>query len=74
MYVLTSSLIKKYKWLPAERQHTGQATAHKQTKRQASKEMLLKWQRSEYQSMTWLRADMDKEDRSIISTLWCVVC
>ena len=49
----------------------------KRTKRQASKETFLKWQRTyehEYKSMTWLRADMDKEDRSIVSTLWCVIC
>ena len=24
--------------------------------------------------MVWLRADMDDQDRSIVSTLWCVVC
>ena len=49
----------------------------KQSKRQASKEMFLKWQRTyekEYQSMGWLRAEMDDQDKSLVSTLWCVVC
>ena len=49
----------------------------KQSKRQASKETFLKWQRTyekEYQSMGWLHAEMDNQDKSLVSTLWCVVC
>ena len=49
----------------------------KRAKRQVSKDTFLKWQRTyerEHQSMAWLRADMDKEDRSTVSTLWCFVC
>ena len=49
----------------------------KRIKRQASKETFLKWQRSyerEHQALTWLRADTDEEDRTMISTLWCEVC
>ena len=45
-------------------------------KRQVSKETFLNWQRiyeREHQSMVWLRADMDDQDRSIVSTLRCVV-
>ena len=49
----------------------------KQSKRQALKETFLRWQRTyekEYQSMGWLRAEMDDQDKSLVSTLWCVVC
>ena len=49
----------------------------KQSKRQASKEMFLSWQRAyekEYQSMGLLRAEMDDQDKSLVSMLWCVVC
>ena len=36
-----------------------------------------KWQRSyekDHQSMVWLRAHMDAQDKSLVSTLWCAVC
>ena len=36
-----------------------------------------KWQRQfniEYQSLSWLRCDKDKNDKSVVSTLWCEVC
>lgn len=49
----------------------------KRSKRQVSKETFQKWQRTyekEHQSMAWLRADMDEQDKSIVSKLWCVVC
>ena len=55
----------------------------KQLKRQVSKETFQKWQRTyerEHQSMAWLRAEMDDQDKScckiaaIVSTLWCIVC
>ena len=48
----------------------------KRTKRQVSKETFRKWQRiyeKEHQSMAWLRAEIDDEDKSCVSTLWCVV-
>ena len=53
------------------------SSSSKQSKRQASKETFLRWQRTyekEYQSMGWLRAEMDDQDESLVSTLWCVVC
>ena len=49
----------------------------KQSKREASKETFLRWQRiyeKEYQSMGWLRAEIDDQDKSLVYTLWCVVC
>jgi len=49
----------------------------KQAKRQVSKDTFLKWQQvyeQDHQSSTWLQADMDDEDGSVVSTLWCVVC
>ena len=49
----------------------------KQSKRQASKETFLRWQRTyekEYQSMGLLRAEMDDQEKSLVSMLWCVVC
>jgi len=48
----------------------------KQIKRQVSKERLLKWQwtyECKYQALTWLRAEIDKEDRVMVSTQ-CEVC
>lgn len=53
------------------------ASKTKQSKRQVSKETYQKWQRTyekEYQSIAWLRAEMDDQDKSLVSTLWCVVC
>ena len=44
-----------------------------QSKRQVSKDTFQKWQRTyekEHQSMTWLRAEMDGQDKSLVSTLW----
>ena len=41
----------------------------KQSKRQVSKDTFLKWQRTyekEHQSMTWLRAEVDGQDRSLV--------
>ena len=53
------------------------SSSSKQLKRQALKETFLRWQRTyekEYQSMGWLHAEMDDQDKSLVSTLWCVVC
>ena len=53
------------------------ASKTKQSKKQVSKETFQKWQRTyekEYQSMTWLHAEVDKRDKTLVSTLWCVVC
>ena len=53
------------------------ASKTKQSKRQVSKETFHKWQRTyerEHQSLTWLRAEMDDQDKSLVSTLWCAVC
>ena len=56
---------------------SGDASKAKQLKRQVSKETFHKWQRTyerEHQSMVWLRAEMDDQDKSLVSALWCVVC
>ena len=56
---------------------SGGTSKTKLAKRQVSKETFLKWQRTyerEHQSMACLRADMDEEDKSVVLTLWCVVC
>ena len=53
------------------------ASKTKQSKRQVSKETFHKWQRTyerEHQSLTWLRAEMDDQEKSLVSTLWCAVC
>ena len=47
----------------------------KRAKRQVSKETFYKWQQTyerEYQSLVWLRADMDDKDKSLVSML-CVL-
>ena len=54
-----------------------ESSSTKQPRRQVSKETFLRWQRTyekNYQSMMWLRAEIDDKDRSVVSTLWCVVC
>ena len=53
------------------------ASKTKQSKRKVSKDTFQKWQRTyekEHQSMTWLRAEMDGQDKSLVSTLWCAIC
>ena len=52
------------------------ASKMKQSKRQVSKDTFHKWQQTyekEHQSMTWLRAEMDGQDKSLVSTLWCAI-
>ena len=49
----------------------------KQARRQVSKETFIKWQRSyerDYQSLTWLRAEVDDKDKKLVDTLWCHAC
>ena len=49
----------------------------KRNKREITYITFEKWQRlfnSEYQSLSWLRCNKDKGDKSIVSTLWCEVC
>ena len=49
----------------------------KRKKRQITYSTFEKWQRQfniEYQSLSWLRCDKDKNDKSVVSTLWCEVC
>ena len=51
----------------------------RQSKRQVSKDMFHKWQwtyKRDHQSMTtaWLRAEIDDQDKSLVSVLGCVDC
>ena len=49
----------------------------KKAKRQVSVATIKKWQTNyeqEYQSLTWLRCDVDERDRSLVGLLWCAVC
>ena len=49
----------------------------KKQKRQISIATFNKWQslyNREHDSLVWLRCDKDREDRTIVSTLWCDVC
>ena len=49
----------------------------KKAKRQVSVATFMKWQTNyeqEYQSLTWLRCDVDERDRSLVGLLWCAVC
>ena len=61
-----------------KREMPGSSTsASKRAKRQVSVATCEKWQREfdrEYQSLLWLRYDVDKADRSLVATLWCEVC
>ena len=53
------------------------SSASKQPRRQVKHDTFLKWQRNyekDHQSLAWLRADRDTNDKSLVSTLWCAMC
>ena len=58
------------------------ATASKPSSSNAKKRRVTvntckKWQSSfehEYQTLSWLRYDVDKHDRDLVNTLWCDAC
>ena len=61
----------------SKRHGSSSGSKAKQAKRQVSKDAFLKWQcvnESDHQSLTWLQTDMDDDDRSLVTTLWCAVC
>ena len=46
-------------------------------KKQVSVLTYKKWQANynqEYQTLSWLRCDVDKRDKSLVGFLWCAVC
>ena len=48
--------------------------ASKKAKRQVTVATFEKWKREynrEHQSLSWLRCDKDKSDKSLVATLWC---
>ena len=56
---------------------TNSVCKRKEAKRQVTKDTFQKWQRNyerDYQSMVWLRAELDSQDKSLVSTLSCAVC
>ncbi len=49
----------------------------KKAKRQVTVSTLEKWQRNldhEHQTLTWLKCDTDKQDKNLVSLLWCSAC
>ena len=51
--------------------------AGKRSKRQVTVATCEKWQREfnkDYQTLLWLRYDLDASNRSLVNTLWCKVC
>ena len=49
----------------------------KKAKRQVSVLTYKKWQTNneqEYQTLSWLRCDVDERDKSLVGLLWCAVC
>ena len=49
----------------------------KKAKRQVSVATFEKWQRNydkEHQTLTWLKCEVDKSDRSLVALLWCLAC
>ena len=74
--VLWAVFAPAFAHLVLEREYRVQ-TQNWSEQRDKSRRRLLKWQRTyerEHQSMAWLGAEMDDEDKSCVSTLWCVVC
>ena len=53
------------------------AAPEKKAKRQVAVTTFEKWQRNldrEHQTLTWLRCDVDKDDRNLVAVLWCSAC
>ena len=49
----------------------------KKAKRQVSVLTYKKWQTNyeqEYQTLSWLRCDVNERDKSLVGLLWCAVC
>lgn len=56
---------------------TNSVCKRKEAKRQVTKDTFQKWQGNyerDYQSMVWLCAELDSQDKSLVSTLSCAVC
>ena len=54
-----------------------ETSGKKEAKWKVSKETFQKWQRTyekEHQTLSWLRTEMDCENKFLVSTLWCVDC
>ena len=65
----------------AERKRCGSqgesSSASKRSRRQVTVATCEKWQREfdrDYQTLLWLRYDVDTANRSLVDTLWCEVC
>ena len=65
----------------ADRKRSGSlgesSSCSKRSKRQVTVATCEKWQREfdrDYQTLLWLRCDVDTANRSLIDTLWCDVC
>lgn len=53
------------------------SSSSKKARRQISLNTFKKWQvqyENLYQSLSWLRCDIDKSDKSLVDSLWCGVC
>ena len=49
----------------------------KRSKRQVSLQCFKKWQSfydKEYQTLSWLKCDVDQDDKTSVHLLWCAVC
>ena len=49
----------------------------KRAKRQMAYATFEKWQKQfniDYQSFSWLRCNKEKNDKDVVSTLWCEIC
>ncbi len=56
---------------------SGATAPAKKAKRQVTVSTFEKWQRNydrEHQTLSWLRCDTDKEDKSGVALLWCSAC
>ena len=53
------------------------STMAKRSKRQVSLQCFKKWQSfydKEYQTLSWLKCDVDQDDKTSVHLLWCAVC
>ena len=63
--------------IPKQSASAAASTSQDSAKRQVSVLTYKKWQTNyeqEYQTLSWLRCDVDERDKSLVGLLWCAVC
>ena len=60
-----------------KRGHEGPTTSSKKQKRQVTVATFEKWKSQyelQYKTLSWLKCDIDTDDKTLVSSLWCQAC